>query len=188
MKHSLTEFLAALIVQDLENAKKCQDEGCPHCGSPLHVANFTRKSRGIDDIETSDVPQAQLRFSFCCSKDGCRKRVTPASVRFYPHKVYFFFVILLVGAAFNTFLEQDLRVSDQTRRRWNQFWFEFLDPVGKIFLQIKTFLPPDLLVNRSVGSVLNFFILQHNLEGQQEEGILSCLVFFSNHVAKLFSG
>ena len=38
------------------------------------------------------------RFSFYCDRDGCRKRVTPPSVRFLGRKVYFGAVVILVSA------------------------------------------------------------------------------------------
>ena len=34
----------------------------------------------------------------CCNQEGCRKRVTPPSVRFLGRKVYFAAVIILVAA------------------------------------------------------------------------------------------
>ena len=36
--------------------------------------------------------------SFCCDREGCRKRVTPPSVRFLGRKVYLHAVIILVAA------------------------------------------------------------------------------------------
>lgn len=67
-------------------------QGCPHCGGPLHVSNYPRKPQGLsDEFETMTV-----RFSSCCGK--CRKRCTPASVRFLGRRVYVGAVVLLVVA------------------------------------------------------------------------------------------
>ena len=45
------------------------------------------------------LPEAQcLRLSFCCDREGCRKRVTPPSVRFLGRKVYLAAVMILINA------------------------------------------------------------------------------------------
>lgn len=75
--------------------------GCPHCGDVLHVATFPRKPRGIALSVLGD--HYQTRLSFCCQRDGCRKRCTPPSVRFMGRKVYLGVMITLICA-----LEQGL--------------------------------------------------------------------------------
>ena len=45
-----------------------------------------------------DLPEEyRCRFSFCCDRDGCRKRVTPPSVRFLGRKVYLGAVVILIA-------------------------------------------------------------------------------------------
>ena len=39
-----------------------------------------------------------MRFSLCCGRDGCRRRVLPPSVRFWNRRVYWAPVVLLVTA------------------------------------------------------------------------------------------
>jgi hypothetical protein len=39
-----------------------------------------------------------MRFSLCCGRDGCRRRVLPPSVRFWGRRVYWAPVVLLVSA------------------------------------------------------------------------------------------
>jgi len=39
-----------------------------------------------------------VRFSLCCGREGCRRRVLPPSVRFWGRRVYWAPVILLVTA------------------------------------------------------------------------------------------
>ena len=47
----------------------------------------------------SSFPSYQcLRLSFCCDRDGCRKRVTPPSVRFLGRKVYLGAIVILISA------------------------------------------------------------------------------------------
>ena len=40
----------------------------------------------------------RLRLSFCCDRDGCRKRVLPPSVRFLGRRVYLGAVVVLISA------------------------------------------------------------------------------------------
>jgi hypothetical protein len=113
------------IDQDLaENARK---KACP-CGGRLHRANYPRKPRGGPD----DLPeQYRYRLSFCCDCDGCRKRVTPPSVRFLGRKVYLGAVVVLVAAMRQgptpRRVRELSRLFDADRRtisRWQVFWRE----------------------------------------------------------------
>ena len=88
---SFWQFLFS-IDQDL--AKSTHEKGCP-CGGCLHSAKYPRKPRGGPD----NLPdQYSRRLSFCCNRDGCRKRATPPSVRFLGRKVYLAAVVILVAA------------------------------------------------------------------------------------------
>ena len=40
----------------------------------------------------------RIRLSFCCDRDGCRKRTTPPSVRFLGRKVYLGAIVILISA------------------------------------------------------------------------------------------
>jgi len=67
----------------------------PFCGGPLHSAHYLRKPRG----GPRDLSEAfEWRFSLCCGREGCRRRVLPPSVRFWGRKVYWAPVLLLVNA------------------------------------------------------------------------------------------
>lgn len=96
MYHELprgASFWLFLFAVDQDLAQTTQQKACA-CGGRLHRANYPRKPRGSDDL-----PQDYAyRFSFCCARDGCRKRVTPPSVRFLGRKVYLFAVVVLVSA------------------------------------------------------------------------------------------
>ena len=67
----------------------------PYCGGPLHYANYPRKPRGgppdLDEV-------FEIRYSLCCGRDGCRRRVLPPSVRFWERRVYWAPVLLIVAA------------------------------------------------------------------------------------------
>ncbi len=69
-------------------------KGCS-CGGRLHSANYPRAPRGGPDHLPEEY---RSRFSFCCDRDGCRKRMTPPSVRFLGRKVYLGAVVILVSA------------------------------------------------------------------------------------------
>ena len=82
-----------LITIDQEFADEARSEGCA-CGGPVHQANYDRKPRG----GPSDLgPEYGKRLSWCCAREGCRKRKTPPSVRFLGRRVYLGAVVLLVG-------------------------------------------------------------------------------------------
>jgi hypothetical protein len=76
MYHSLpsdARFWSFLDSVDEDLAETTRKQACP-CGGRLHCANYPRKPRGGPD----SLPETyQLRFSFCCDRDGCRKRTTP---------------------------------------------------------------------------------------------------------------
>ena len=79
---------------DADLASKAQAAGCPRCCGRLHVANYPRKPRGADGLGDD----YELRASFCCAVDGCRRRRTPPSVRFLGRKVYLGAVVVLASA------------------------------------------------------------------------------------------
>jgi len=130
MYHDLprdASFWLFLFSVDQDLAESARKEGCP-CGGRLHRANYPRKPRGGPD----DLPeQYGYRLSFCCDRDGCRKRVTPPSVRFLGRKVYLGAVVILVAAMRQG--PSPRRVRELSRRfgadrrtiaRWQVFWRE----------------------------------------------------------------
>lgn len=105
--------------------------GCAHCGAVLHSARYRRKPRGF--------PGGRLnsgygwRLSLCCAREGCRKRTTPASLRFLGRKVYLGAVVVLIAALRNgptparlQFLHDQVGVSRHTVMRWRRWWCEEL--------------------------------------------------------------
>jgi hypothetical protein len=97
MYHDLpraARFWSFLLSIDQDLAETTRKKGCP-CGGRLHCANYLRKPRGTP----VQLPEPQrIRLSFCCDRDGCRKRVTPPSVRFLGPKVYLGAVIIIISA------------------------------------------------------------------------------------------
>lgn len=97
MYHSLlrdAKFLAFLATIDEDLANEARSARCAECGGVLDSAAFPRKARAIADVGGAYA----RRFSFCCREEGCRRRRTPASVRFLGRKVYVAAVVLLATA------------------------------------------------------------------------------------------
>ena len=119
---SLWSFLLAV---DEDLAEETRKEGCP-CGGRLHSANYQRKPRGTP----AQLPEPQrLRLSFCCDREGCRKRATPPSVRFLGRKVYLAAIVILVSAMRQgptprrvRELSQRCGADESTIARWQTFW------------------------------------------------------------------
>jgi len=129
MYHELVRdasFWLFLFSLDEDFARTAKAQGCP-CGGRLHCANYPRKPRGGENLPES----YNCRLSFCCDRDGCRKRTTPRSVRFLGRKVYLNVVVILVAAMRQgpsprrvRELQQWLGVDRRTIARWREFWQE----------------------------------------------------------------
>lgn len=93
----------------------------------MHRASFPRKPRGPAALPAG----YDRRHSFCCAVDGCRKRVTPLSVRFLGRRVFTGAVVVLVSALRHGLtpprvrrLREALGVSRRTLERWCVWWCE----------------------------------------------------------------
>jgi hypothetical protein len=130
MYHDLPDsasFWSFLLDVDADLAEETRKEGCP-CGGRLHCANYPRKPRG------APLPLSEfqcLRLSFCCDRDGCRKRVTPPSVRFLGRKVYLAAIVIVVSAMRQGPTPRRVRelskrfgADENTIIRWQTFWRE----------------------------------------------------------------
>jgi len=113
---------------DKDRAEVMRDVGCRICGSRLHRADYDRKPRGGP---AAVVDRWDKRASFCCERDGCRKRHTPPSVRFLGRKVYVGVVVVLVAAMMHgpnarrvAHLRDALGIDPRTLKRWRQWWLE----------------------------------------------------------------
>jgi hypothetical protein len=130
------EFHRHLLACDRDMADTARAAGCPDCKSKLHSARFPRAPRGVpaglDD-------EYNWRFSFCCSADGCRARMTPPSLRFLGPKVWLATVVTLISAMQQGVtpsraqrLAQQLGIHRRTLDRWRRWWLEtFSGPFRK---------------------------------------------------------
>ncbi len=145
------------IDQDLANIAR--QKACP-CGGRLHSAKYPRKPRGSDDL-----PEPYgLRLSFCCDRDGCRKRMTPPSVRFLGRKVYLAAVVILVAAMRQGpsprrvhELSQLFGADRQTITRWQVFWEEHF-PQTQFWKLARSRLVPRVSVEVLPLSLLNAYL------------------------------
>ena len=130
MYHDLpraARFWSFLLAIDQDLAETARKNACP-CGGHLHCANYLRKPRGTP----LQLPEPQrLRLSFCCDRDGCRKRLTPPSVRFLGPKVYLGAVIIVISAMRQGPTPRRVRelstrfgADRRTIARWQVFWRE----------------------------------------------------------------
>jgi hypothetical protein len=108
-------------------AEEVSARGCD-CGGVWHSARSPRKPRGIRSALDCNY---ESRLSFCCSQDGCRRRHTPASVRFLGRKVYLGVIAVLLTALDHGLTEppgrqliEELDVPLQTLCRWRCWWRE----------------------------------------------------------------
>lgn len=143
---ALEEIYELLLHIDTEYAQSTRETGCPTCGATVHSARYPRKLRGLpaEHLERLDTD----RFSFCCSREGCRRRVTPPSVRFLDRRVYLGMVVALVTAVrqgptppglsrLNALVGADRR----TILRWRQWWQERF-PSSSVWILMKGRLMP----------------------------------------------
>ena len=120
-------FWDFLFQVDKQLAEAACQAGCP-CGGRLHRANYPRNPRG----GCANLPESyRHRLSFCCERDGCRKRTTPPSVRFLGRKVFLGAVVVLVAAMRQGPSPRRVReltelfdVDRRTIARWCIFWRE----------------------------------------------------------------
>jgi len=93
------EFHEQLWQIDRQEAERVRARGCPRlgCAGRLNWANFPRKVRGL----VGDGRWFEQRFGLCCGR--CRRRVLPATVRFFGRSSYAFVAVL--GATVTAVLE-----------------------------------------------------------------------------------
>jgi hypothetical protein len=120
------EFFAGLEQRDKEIAQRVAAAGCLVCGEgALHRSDYGRKPRGGLLAHAGEA--CVKRFSFCCDREGCRKRTTPPSVRFLGRRVYLGAVVIVasmlarvLGSAAE--IRRVTGVPPRTTRRWLGWW------------------------------------------------------------------
>ncbi len=133
-----------LLQADYELAQETRRQGCPHCGGELHSARYPRRPRGVADELADDW---SFRFSFCCSRDECRRRTTPPSVRFLGPKQFLGALVALLTAMRQgptpvgaRKLRQLFGVSRSTLDRWRRWWEEEV-PRSRFWREARAWFP-----------------------------------------------
>jgi hypothetical protein len=169
-------FWAFLFSVDEDLAQGVRDKLCP-CGGRLHVSNYSRKPRGSEDFPKAD----KYRFSFCCDRDGCRKRRTPPSVRFLGRKVYLFAVVVLVSAMRQGPTPRRVRelsrlfgADRRTIERWQLFWREHV-PQTPFWKSVRGRLPTTAALVILPQSLLQAFLIDGGDPCRQWELLLRFL-------------
>jgi hypothetical protein len=159
-----TSFYQLLMRIDESIAEEVRVRGCD-CGGVLHSARYPRKPRGIRSVLDASY---ECRLSFCCAQDGCRRRHTPASVRFLGRKAYLGVIVVLLTALHHGLtaarrrqLIEHLDVSAQTLWRWQRWWREqFLQSrcwkrlAGQLLPPVAAHDLPGSLLGRLTGEAL----------------------------------
>lgn len=165
-------FYRLLLRFDEDLAAAERTEGCRICGSRLDVSDFRRKPRGLT-LELGE--RFAQRLSFCCADRRCRKRRTPASLRFLGRKVYLAAMVVLISAMRCGPTPKRMRqlhelvgVSRHTVARWRRWWSEAL-PATRFWAGFAGTLMPPVAVADMPASLLE------RLAGSVGERLLSLL-------------
>jgi hypothetical protein len=163
-----SRFYQFLTQIDEDIAAEVQARGCP-CGGVLHSARYPRKPRGLRCALDESYP---TRLSFCCAKEGCRRRTTPPSVRFLGRKVYLGVIVILVSALEHGLsprrrkqLIEHLDLWPQTIARWRRWWREVF-VAGRCWRAERGNFVPPVAITRLPGALLGRLSgenLQHRL-------------------------
>jgi len=152
-------FHESLLAIDRELASEVRSRGCK-CGGRLDAAHYPRRTRGLPDGLGAEH---HLRFSFCCSREGCRVRATPPSVRFLGRRVYGGGCLLLASAVCQGLtarsiarLSAILGISRRTLRRWRRWWDEEL-PTTPFWKGLRGWLVPGFDAHRLPTTLLDAF-------------------------------
>jgi hypothetical protein len=166
MYHDLpraARFWSFLWAVDQDLAEEARNKACP-CGGHLHAASYPRKPRGTP-IQLTD--QECRRLSFCCDRDGCRKRVTPPSVRFLGRKVYLGAIVILISAMRQgpspcrvRELSTRFGADRRTIARWQVFWREHF-PQTPFWKHARARLVPVVEIVSLPYSLVDAFLRRH---------------------------
>ena len=142
-------FCQSLRDFDLELFRAAKSQGCARCKGPRDTSNYYRKIRGMGEGN-------EIRFSLCCRREGCRKRLTPQSLRFFGRKIYSRWVILM-AIDFAQELGLPKKILRQTLARWRKFWKDHLAESSPFMKWSRGFLSPHFIANETPGCIVSSF-------------------------------
>ena len=133
------KFFQRLLEEDEGAVDRQRARGCPSCRGRLDRADYPRKPRGLP---AQWEGLFNRRFSVCCCREGCRRRVTPPSVRFLGRRVYVGAVVLL-GATVPVLVAMALCGAARcTVERWTAWWTGILPQSAFWRLARARLMPP----------------------------------------------
>jgi hypothetical protein len=166
-----------LLIADREMASEARAAGCP-CGGTLHSARYPRKPRG-GHLPPELRAEYCRRESLCCAREGCRKRTTPASVRFLGRRVYLAAVVVLVSAMTGgvtarraAAMQALVGVSPRTLQRWRAWWLKTF-PETAFWTDARALLAEPVDERRLPASLLERF------DERWVDGLEACLRFLA---------
>ena len=167
----------ALARLDEEIAAEVKLRGCPFCPGDLHWARYPRKPRCLP-AEVEDAFRS--RASFCCNREGCRRRTTPPSVRFLGRKVFSSAAVVLVTILRHGPTPERLGrirrlagVSARTITRW-RLWWQSVVPRTRWWRTARGFLRWPVAEQLMPASLLEAFT-----NGDVRAGLIDLLRFVS---------
>jgi hypothetical protein len=183
MSHSLltdARFFNFIEEIDEDTLATAGRGACPHCGDRLDRADFPRKPKG--DPRTDCANLAVRRKSFCCRRDGCRRRVTPPQLRFLGRRCYLAAVVVLAAAILNgptppriAAVARSVGAAKSTVTRWLAWWRDsfpvsplwrerrarLAQPVDEVSLPaslLAVFVAASAATGDAIGALLRFLL------------------------------
>ncbi len=155
---SSAKFWSLLLRLDEDLAAEVRAAGCAACGGVLHSACYPRKPRGVERGVLGE--EYGRRLSFCCDRDGCRRRSTPPSLRFLGRRVFLGAVVVLITALSAgltgrrvALLREKFAVSGRTLQRWRAWWQQDFE-ASALWLQLRAWLSTPIAVEQLPGALL----------------------------------
>lgn len=154
-------FFGLLDDEDARTATAVRAANCLDCGGRLDQANFPRKPRGGEVGAAGE--SFDLRRSFCCAREGCRKRATPPSLVFMGRRVYLAVTIVMTAwrSAVTIATPPPPSPPRWTVRRWLG-WFAAELPVTRWFTAVRARLSPPMEPDERLPGALVERLLAHH--------------------------
>ncbi len=154
-------FFRLLDDEDARAAAAVKAASCRDCGGRLDQANYSRKPRGGEVGAAGEI--FDRRRSFCCAREGCRKRATPPSLVFMGRRVYLAVTIVMTAwrSAATVTPPSPPSPPRWTLRRWLG-WFAAELPVTRWFIAVRARLSPPMEPHeRLPGALVERFLPHH---------------------------
>ena len=156
-------FHLGLLELDEVLRDEARASGCAHCDGRLDCADYDRNPRGVEEAFRQ---MYERRFSLCCGREGCRKRLTPFSVRFLGGKQHISAMIVLCSAMLHgltprrqgrleTEFDVSRGISRAIVRHWQNWWKRL--PLSTFWRTVSGRLPATLNQRALPGSLLRVF-------------------------------